>query len=75
LTILRAMALVAIVGVILGLFAAYPQDQDSVAFFLISSLLILVPVHLAIEGNRRDRIEASLQQSECPDQDGSPRSA
>ncbi len=74
LTILRAMALIAIVGIILGLFAANPDDQGAVAGFLIASLVIVVPLHLAIEGNRRDGIDAGLHRVAHSDQDGSPGS-
>ena len=59
LTIRHAMGLVAIAGVVLGLFAAHRQDQDVVAAFLLAALTIVVPVHFAIEANRRDAIESS----------------
>jgi hypothetical protein len=66
------MSLIAIIGVILGLFAANPNDQDFVAVFLIMSLVFVVPVHLAIEGNRRDILNARLHQSGDSDQERFP---
>jgi hypothetical protein len=53
------MGLVAIAGVVLGLFAAHRQDPDVVAAFLLAALTIVVPVHFAIEANRRDGNESS----------------
>jgi hypothetical protein len=52
------MGVIAILGVILGNFAAHPRDQDPVAAVLFAALVLLVPVLLAIEGNRRDAIDA-----------------
>lgn len=69
-TILRAMALTAVVGVILGVFAANRHDQDIVACLLIASLVIVVPLHLAIEGNRRDGWDTALNTLAHCDQEG-----
>jgi hypothetical protein len=54
LTILQLMGLSAVAGGCLGLLAAYRHDADVIAAFMIASLVIVVPTHLAIEGNRRD---------------------
>ena len=73
LTILGAMSLIAVTGDILGLLAANPDDQDFIAVFLIASLVVVVlPAHLAIEGNRRDARNAGTHQEGDSDQEGSP---
>jgi hypothetical protein len=54
LTIRRAMGLIGALAVILALVATNRDDADAVAFLLLASLVIVVPLHLAIEGNRRD---------------------
>jgi hypothetical protein len=64
------MGLVAIAGVVLGLFAAHRQDQDAVAAFLFAALTIVVPIHFAIEANRRDGIESSGRRESEPDPGG-----
>jgi hypothetical protein len=70
LTIRHGMGLVAIAGVVLGLFAAHGQDQDVVAAFLLAALTIVVPIHFAIEGNRRDGIALSDHRESEPDPTG-----
>jgi hypothetical protein len=72
LTIRQLMALIAIAGTILGLFAAYPNDQGAVAFFLITFLVGVIPVHLAIEGNRHDPIVTGVNRMGHPDQEDFP---
>ena len=61
-----AIVLIAIVGVILGLFAANPLDQETVAGLLLGSLVIIVPLHFAIEGNRRDAISINTDWTSPP---------
>jgi len=51
---MQAMAVVAMTAIILGLFASNPEDYQFTAVCLIAALVIVVPVHCAIEGNRRD---------------------
>ncbi len=73
LTILRAMSGIAILGVVLGVFAANRHDQDVVAAVLWASLVIIIPVHLAIEGNRRDVMNAGGERTGRSDpKDGGP---
>jgi hypothetical protein len=72
LTILRAIVLIAIVGVILGLFAASRNDPGMVAVLLLASLVVVVPVHFAIEGNRRDAINIKADRASHPDSQGPP---
>jgi hypothetical protein len=67
------MSLIAIIGIVLGLFAANREDWDSVAVFLLASLVIVVPVHFAIEGNRRDAVNAEVHRECGSNQEGSTR--
>jgi hypothetical protein len=67
------MGLIAVTGSILGLLAATSDDQDFIAVFLIASLVVAVlPLHLAIEGNRRDVRNAGFHREGDSDQEGSP---
>ena len=43
LTIRQSMALIAIAGIILGLFAANTNDQDAVVVFLVTLLVVVIP--------------------------------
>lgn len=77
LTIRRAMGLIAVTGVILGLLVAANRGDDEgfVAACLIASLVVVVPVHFAIEANRRDArdaLNAGQHRAGDPDQEGSP---
>ena len=72
LTIRQSMALIAIAGIFLGLFAAYPNDQVAVGCFLVAFLVVVIPVHFAIEGNRRDPIVTGFNRGGHPDQEDSP---
>jgi hypothetical protein len=74
LTILRAMVLVAIACIILGLFGVHRHDTDVVGSLLLASLVIVVPVHFAIEGNRRDALEAGHCRTSEPDPEGARES-
>jgi hypothetical protein len=58
LTISKLMALVCAVGIVLALFAIFPDDSDAVIGLIFVSLVFVVPIHFAIEGNRRDAIAA-----------------
>ena len=71
-TILRGMVLIAVAGGILGGLAANRADLDVVGFFVIASLMVAVPAHLAIEANRRDAIEAGRRRAGHPDRDAPP---
>jgi hypothetical protein len=67
------MGLIAVTGGILGLLAANPKDQDFIAVFLIASLVVVVlPEHWAIEGNRRDARNAGFPREGDSDQEASP---
>jgi hypothetical protein len=70
LTILRAMVLIAIVGIILGLFAADRDDPGMVTVLLLASLVVVVPVHFGIEGNRRDVLNIEAGRASHPDSRG-----
>jgi hypothetical protein len=74
LTIRRAMGLIAATGVVLGLLVAANRDDDQgiVAVLLIASLVVVVPVHFAIEANRRDALNAGQHRPGDPDQKVSP---
>lgn len=73
LTILGAMGYVAVVGCILALFAANRhQLEELITIILLPSLVILVPVHFAIEANRRDAIKADLDESSRDERGRSP---
>ena len=74
LTIGQVMTLVAIVAVILGLFAASRDDPGLVAFPLLLCLVVVVPVHFAIEGNRRDSLGIDTERASHSDSQGSPES-
>jgi hypothetical protein len=67
-TIRQLRVATAIAGTILGLFAAYPNDPGAVMGFLISFLVMVIPVHLAIEGNRHDPIVTGINRRDHPDQ-------
>ena len=66
--------LIVVTSVILGLLLAgnHDDDQGFVTVFLIGSLVVVVPVHFAIEANRRDALNAGHHQAGDPDQEGSP---
>ena len=71
------MGLIAVTSVILVLLVSANRDDDQgfVAVFIITSLVVVVPVHLAIEANRRDAcdaLNAGHHQGGDPDQEGSP---
>jgi uncharacterized membrane protein YfcA len=70
LTTLSAMGVIAILGVILGNFAANPHDQDPVAALIFTALVLLVPVLLALKGNRRDAIDAGGDRASHSDTGG-----
>ena len=74
LTIRRAMGLIAATDVVLGLLIAANLDDDQGVFavLLIASLVVVVPVHSAIEANRRDALNAGQYRPGDPDQEGSP---
>ena len=74
LTIHHAMVLIVVTSVILGLLVSANRDDDQgfVAVFIITSLVVVVPVHFAIEANRRDALNAGHHQAGDPDQEGSP---
>ena len=74
LTIGQVMTLVAIVAVILGLFAANRDDPGLVAFPLLLCLVVVVPVHFAIEGNRRDSLGIDTERASLSDSQGPPKS-
>ena len=69
LTIRQWMALIAMAGIILGLFAANTNDQGAVVDFLITFLVVVIPVHFAIEGNRRDPVVTGCTRTGYPDQE------
>jgi hypothetical protein len=52
------MCLIAIVACAVAPFAANPSDREFVFVVFVAAMVILFPVHLAIEGNRRDDLEA-----------------
>jgi hypothetical protein len=70
LTIGRAMVLIAIVGIVLGLFAADREHPGTIAMLLLASLVVVIPWHLAIEGNRRDAPEVDSDRARNPDSRG-----
>ena len=70
LTIGRAMVLIAIVGIILGLFAAAGEHTGFVAELLLAALVIIVPVHFGIEGNRRDALNIDADRAWYSDSRG-----
>jgi hypothetical protein len=70
LTIFRAMGLIAVTGGVLSLFAD-PDDRSFVALSLIASLVLVLPVHFAIEGNRRDAFQAGHCREHARDEKGS----
>jgi hypothetical protein len=74
LTIGQVMTLVAIVAVILGLFAVSLDDPGLVAFPLLLCLVVVIPVHFAIEGNRRDSLGIDTERASHSDSQGSPES-
>lgn len=64
------MVLIAIVGIIPGLFAADRKDPGMVAELLLASLVIIVPVHFGIEGNRRDALNIDADRARYADSRG-----
>lgn len=66
-TIRRMMVVVAVIALILGLFAANPLDQDVVAVLLLTSMVLIGPVFFAIAGNRRDAININADRTGHPD--------
>jgi len=58
LTISSLMILVCVAGIVLAPFAAKPEDRGFVIFLFVASLVVVIPLHLAVEGNRRDAIAA-----------------
>lgn len=73
LTIGQMMTLVAIAAGILGLFAASSDDPGLVAFLFLC-LVIVVPLHYAIEGNRRDSRGIDAERAGCSDSQESTES-
>jgi hypothetical protein len=67
------MGLLTVTGDILGLLVAKPDDRDFIAFFFVALLVVVpVPIHLTIEGNRRDTRNAGFHREGASDQEGSP---
>jgi hypothetical protein len=58
LTIAKLMVVVCASGIVLSLFAANPNDAGMIIGLIMASLVVVIPVHFAIEGNRRDAIGA-----------------
>jgi hypothetical protein len=71
LTIARVMCLISVGGGISSLFVN-PDDRGIVAVLLIASLVVVLSVHFAIEGNRRDDFQAEHCREHARDEKGSP---
>lgn len=61
-TIHQTMVLIAIAGVFLWLISAYREHLDALVCFLLPAIGLLIPMHYAIEANRRDTEDGADRQ-------------
>ena len=62
----RLMGIIMLVGVSLGFLAANWDDRDAVLVILLPMIAIVVPLHFAIEGNRRDALRGAGDRTRQP---------